>query len=326
MRSLCTARCETIGLMRHFAMFVQSRIRMPLSLYSCSIMAKQALEYPWPFRVLRKLFPVLESLAPSLAKALAVKLFLTPIRFPLKSADREAAKRFQQRKIKIDENDVVVYSKGEGPEVLCLHGWSGQAMQFKAMADRIVSAGFTCVLIDAPGHGQSSGGRTNMFEFADAFKAVWNELEHPVAAIGHSLGAASISYAVAEGMSIPAFATFGAPVVAADILSEFLRRINGSSIISEGIEQRTLIEFGRSFESVTMQHTFKEVHCPVLGIHGVDDIDVPVAHLRVLQSIRPEMEAHVFEGMGHRRILKDERALDVLVPWLQRLPTAKKDQ
>ncbi|MEQ9186827.1 MAG: alpha/beta hydrolase [Cryomorphaceae bacterium] len=261
-----------------------------------------------------------------MAKALAVRLFLTPIKFPLKSADKEAAKRFQQRKIKVGENDVMVYSKGEGPEVLCLHGWSGQSMQFKAMAERIVSAGYTCVLIDAPGHGQSTGGTTNMFEFAEAFGAVWDELDHPVAAIGHSLGAASISYAVAEGMSIPAFASFGAPVVAADIISEFLRRINGSSITSDGIEQRTLSQFGRSFESVTMQHTFKEVQCPVLGIHGVADIDVPVSHLKVLQTIRPDMEAHVFEGMGHRRILKDERTLDVLVTWLQRLPSARKGQ
>jgi len=145
-------------------------------------------------------------------------------------------------------------------------------------------------------------------------------LEHPIAAVGHSLGAASISYAISEGEELPAFATFGAPVVAKDILDEYMRRINGTDRTIQAIRDRTFEEFGRSFESVTMEETFKSVKCPVFGVHGLNDMDVPVRHLDVLTSIHPAMEAHKYEGIGHRRILKDARVMDDFIAWMKALP------
>ncbi len=282
-------------------------------------MARQALEYPWPFRILRTLFPLLESFAPGLAKGIAVRLFLTPISFPMRPADREAALSFEQKRRRIGDHDVVVYGKGEGPEVLCLHGWSGQSMQFRVLANRLMEEGFRCVLIDAPGHGMNKSKKTNLFEFAEVFRAVWSELDRPLAAVGHSLGAASISYAISEGEEVAAFATFGAPVLSQDILDEYMRRINGTDRTIQAIRDRTVEEFGRSFESVTMEETFKSVKCPVFGVHGLNDRDVPVRHLEVLKSIHPNMESHTYEGIGHRRILKDERVLDDFVFWLKGL-------
>ena len=282
------------------------------------IMARQALEYPWPFRFLRMAFPYLEKLVPGFAHSLAIRLFLIPIRFRAKPADLEAAKTFDQYTIKVGEEDLVVYSKGEGPEVLCLHGWSGKAMQFRRIAERLVQEGYRCVLVDAPGHGRSTGGRTSIFEFQAAFNQVFETLQQPVAVVGHSLGAASISLAVHDGTEVPSFAVFGAPVVGEDILQEFRNRVNASESTTDHLKERAIKEFGRTFESVTMQETFKAVNCPCIGFHGVNDLDAPVYHLDVLKEVNPRIETHKYEGVGHRRILKDDVVIDDFIVWLNR--------
>lgn len=280
-------------------------------------MARQALEYPWPFRILRLMFPVLETVLPSGAHALAVRLFLTPIKFPMRDADRKGYDDYKSTTITNDDISFTVYERGEGPAVMCLHGWSGHAMQFRLLADQLVKDGFKVILIDAPAHGRSSGGRSNLFEFASAFKHVLDTLRDPVAVIGHSLGAASISFAISEGVKVPAFISMGAPMIAKDILDEFCRRINGSERTAEGIKQRSIKEFGRTFESVAMESTYAAVKCPTLIIHGKQDLDVPFSHAEHLKGMKPDSQMQLFEEMGHRRILKDEKSLAVVLEWVK---------
>ena len=287
-------------------------------------MARKALEYPLPFRILRTLFPVVERLVPSFAQAIAVRLFLTPIKFGMTAQQRLAISKYEKRLIRVKNRAVMVYERGEGPIIVGLHGWSGRAMQFWVLGDALVAAGYTCVFIDAPAHGESPGKRSNLFEFAETLDAVLNIQENRVLAVmGHSLGAAATSYAISTGVDVPAMITLGAPVVAKDILSDFCRRLNGSSAISESIQAKAVSEFGLTFVEVTMETTFKSVYCPVIGFHGLEDQDVPVYHLDVLSSIRPDMEAHKLTGIGHRRVLKDDRVIEHILAWLRRLDQPK---
>lgn len=317
----CTASREAIGFDNHS--HHQKRIskcssgNKPLSLYE--IMAKRALEYPLPFRILRLAMPLLERSLPSLAGRIAIRLFLSPIKFGFTKGEKEAMDSFRMYERELRGRKIMVYEKGEGREVICVHGWSGRAMQFMVMADAIVASGFKCVTFDGPAHGLSTGRSTTLFEFASVFEAILQVAKAPLAVVGHSLGAAAISYAISQGRSVPAFASFGAPVVGEDILDEFARRINGSAFVKLKIREKAIRQFGKTFDEVTMQHTFRKVSCPVIAFHGSDDMDVPVAHIEVLKAINPQMEAHVLPGMGHRWILKDEGVLLTFTRWLKGL-------
>jgi pimeloyl-ACP methyl ester carboxylesterase len=282
-------------------------------------MARLALEYPLPFRILRRLFPLLQNAAPKMALHIATKLFLTPIRFDMNKAQRSFLKEFEQSSLEVSGRQLMVYKRGKGPKVLCLHGWSGRAMQFASMSDHLVNAGFSVIAIDAPGHGESEGGATNLFEFVEAFQKLI-ESESPIhAVLGHSLGAAAISLAISDGLQVPAFGIFGAPVVAQDILDEFARRINAKPTIFAGIREKAVAKFGRTFDEVAMESTFGKVTCPAIAFHGDQDLDVPLYHMDVLQAINPSLETHTMPGIGHRRILKDERVMEVLINWLKNL-------
>ena len=282
-------------------------------------MAKAKIEYPFSLKLIRSVFPVLETIAPSLAIKWAVQLFLTPFNFGFTSSEKEYLSRFKISDLKLGRFPVRVYEIGKGPSIIFLHGWAGRGMQFHKMAISLADSGYRCLLIDAPAHGASEGKKTNIFEFAEVFNEIKAQKDDMIAAVGHSLGAVSISFAISEGSKVPAFISLGAPVVAKDILSEFADKLNIKSQTIAGIKAKAVSEFSRTFESVAMESTFKKVNCPVLALHGVDDLDVPVYHLDVLKGINSTTDVRRFDGIGHRRVLKDERVIGEIKTWLEGL-------
>jgi len=282
-------------------------------------MAKSKIDYPFSLQLIRSVFPLLEKLAPSLAISWAVRLFLTPFNFGFTPSEKEHLAKFKAKDLELSRFTVRIYEIGNGPTIIFLHGWASRGMQFYKMALNLADAGYHCLLIDGPAHGHSKGKRTNIFEFANVFNEIKGQQNDLVAAVGHSLGAATISLAISEGSDVPAFVSLGAPVVAKDILSEFADKLNITAHTVNGIRAKAVSEFSRTFESVAMESTFKQVHCPVLALHGEDDLDVPVYHLDVLKGINPNIEIMRFTGIGHRRILKDERVIVKMKNWLKEL-------
>jgi len=282
-------------------------------------MAKPKIEYPFSLQIIRSIFPLLEKVAPSLAINWAVRLFLTPFNFGFTPSEKQHLSKFKANDVQLRSFTVRVYEVGNGPTIIFLHGWAGRGMQFYKLALSLADEGYRCILIDGPAHGHSKGKRTNIFEFETVFNEIKDQQNDLVAVVGHSLGAATISLAISEGSDVPAFISLGAPVVAKDILSEFADKLNITAHTVNGIRAKAVSEFSRTFESVAMESTFKQVHCPVLALHGEDDLDVPVYHLDVLKGINPNIEIMRFTGIGHRRILKDERVIVKMKNWLKEL-------
>lgn len=278
-----------------------------------------ASEYPLPLRAIRLVFPLVERFFPGWAGRWAVSLFIRPFRFGFTAREREylAHRPVEQFPIDVAGKRVMVYRMGTGPEVICVHGWAGRAMQFRLIADALVAKGFTFLSFDAWAHGQSKGKSATLFDFADELSVLLRRCKHPVGVIGHSLGAAATSFLISEGGQIPSFVAMGAPVIAQDILDQFCLTINASRAVQIKIRAYTLERFHREFDHVAMEETFKKVHCPVLAIHGESDKAVSIAHLRALTAIRPGIEVLVVPGAGHRSILKDEQTVGRLVEWLQ---------
>lgn len=275
--------------------------------------------YPPVVRFLRVIFPFLERFFPGLARRLAIYLFLTPVRFPYKPAEEELLLTYQRFEGSYRGERFYYYAKGEGPALICLHGWSGRGMQFRKMGEFFVNAGYRFVFIDAPGHGKSEGKRSNLFKFAAAFEEVLSRTPNVAAVVGHSLGAASISYSISRGTQVPAFVVLGAPVIAEDILLTFSRTINASSFVHDAIRKAAVDVFDESFDDVAMQSTFREVKVPVISLHGARDTDVGLEHQDYLKRINPGLTTIRYSDLGHRSILKDVRVFNDMKDWLEGL-------
>ncbi|MDP4686949.1 MAG: alpha/beta hydrolase [Salibacteraceae bacterium] len=278
-----------------------------------------AQKHPFPLNIIRGVFPILEKISPSYANNMAAKLFLTPVRFGFTEKEKEFLPKLKQYTLSQKGKKIMVYSMGEGPVVIGLHGWAGRGIQFRMFAEALAESGYKFITFDAWGHGQSEGKMSSLFEFSEGLDMILNQESNVKVVLAHSLGSAAASYYAAEKGTLPALVTFGAPVVAEDILSSFTDTINASKKIHAGIRQKAIERYNTTFDEVAMENTFKKVSCPVLGLHGLEDKDVPHTHLDVLKSIQPNMDARKYEGIGHRSILKNEKVIEEVMGWINNL-------
>jgi len=57
----------------------------------------------------------------------------------------------------------------------------------------------------------------------------------------------------------------------------------------------------------------QEITCPVMIIHGTDDVMIPAGNAELLRQLMPHAELHLLEGMGHGYNLEAQETADALV-------------
>jgi hypothetical protein len=73
---------------------------------------------------------MLQSLLPNVANKLAIRLFLTPIRFGFTEKEKDVLPKFRQYTLKQNDKSIAVYSIGEGPVIVCVRlVWPSYAIQ-----------------------------------------------------------------------------------------------------------------------------------------------------------------------------------------------------
>jgi pimeloyl-ACP methyl ester carboxylesterase len=55
------------------------------------------------------------------------------------------------------------------------------------------------------------------------------------------------------------------------------------------------------------------ITCPVMIIHGADDITIPAENARMIKQRIPHAELHILEGMGHGYNFEAQEVADALV-------------
>ena len=93
------------------------------------------------------------------------------------------------------------WGKENNKTALLIHGWEGQAGNFAALIKILVDKGYHVVAFDAPSHGRSSIGKTNMFEFSDFLGTQFVKL-NPSLIISHSFGSVNAATVLKRNQSI----------------------------------------------------------------------------------------------------------------------------
>src|SRR5437870_5370277 len=138
---------------------------------------------------------LLDSAAPAAAQRLAFAWFGRPRRRVGRPAI--GAHRFR---LTGDGPELGVWDWGDGPTVLLVHGWNGNAAQLAGLVPPLLRAGYYVAAPDLPAHGASAGTHTNVRAMADALLRLGRRVGPVHAVIAHSLGAAASVIALAEGL------------------------------------------------------------------------------------------------------------------------------
>ena len=137
---------------------------------------------------------------PSLATGAAVWLFTKPRRSLATSDEEELLTHATSSYLAHGNEELNVMAWGNGPTVLCVHGWSSRGLRFLPLIRSLSEVGYRVVVFDAPAHGRSSGSQVDLMEFAEAVHAVAKSIGPIDALVAHSFGAAASLHALERGL------------------------------------------------------------------------------------------------------------------------------
>lgn len=262
---------------------------------------------------------ILEVTSPKLAAKFAMKLFMTPIKYPAPKREQEMETGSVQTMIPVPvvDKSVNVYQYGASEyKVLLVHGWSGRGTQLCSIAEKLLKCGYSTVSFDGPAHGKSTGKISDMTEFIAAIKILEKELGPFEFAIGHSLGGMAVLNAVKQGLGVKKAVTIGSGDVITDIIDDFIEKLGMN--IETGKLMLKLFEkkFGETANDYSAYMAAKEVAIPVLVVHDEEDTDVPVSAAHHIAAHLAHHELMITEGLGHRKILGDSKVIKRITDFL----------
>jgi pimeloyl-ACP methyl ester carboxylesterase len=270
-----------------------------------------------PLWMLRTAFRTVGSLAPGVAARWAEAIFCSPPRREPRPAEEAFLATGNRLTVKSENQDLAVWTWGQGPMILMAHGWGGRAGRFSAIASALVQAQFGVVLFDAPAHGASMGRQASLPQFARALSDVADAVGPVHGLIGHSLGGAAVSLALRDGLHAERAVLLAPPadvVLFSDAFAEHLRiPLRARDVMRQNLETRLRFRF----DELHVPTLAQAMTTPALVIHDREDPDVPYSHGEEIAQAWPGAQLVSTTGLGHRAILRDPNVIHRTVEFLR---------
>jgi pimeloyl-ACP methyl ester carboxylesterase len=268
----------------------------------------------------RSALGALARVAPARAERIALDLFSRPERFGVTRDPVVAGLAAHRFTIETEAGPVVAWDWGQGPTVLLLHGWSGQAAQLSSFVAPLVEAGFHVVAFDQPAHGQSPGQRTTLVGFTRALAAVARRLAPVHGVIAHSLGAAAAVLAVRDGLPLERVVLLAPPADPTPFARGFSRANGLPPARAEGVVDRVRQILAAAAPAHPRPSSAKT---RLLVVHDPQDPEVPFAHAETIAASWPGSRLLPVPGLGHRKLLRDPAIVAAAVAFVaDRRPAA----
>ena len=271
---------------------------------------------PIPVRCFAK---TLELISSRLASFFGIRLFITPVNFPIPKREQYMLKSAQKKRLQIPEikKEIEILSYGYSKKkVLLVHGWSGRSTQLFAFADKLLENGFMVISFDGPAHGKSTGRTTMMPEFLKTIEKINTTFGPFEAAIGHSFGATSLYNAAATFLDIKTFIAIGSGDRISEIISNFAKNLylkeKSAKKIQSGLEKKWVIHLD-DFSSSTVA---KKIKIPVLVVHDKTDGDVPVSCAYRIRQNLEKGSLFITNGLGHTKILRNNEVINKSIKFI----------
>lgn len=209
-----------------------------------------------------------------------------------------------------------VWSWGEGPTVLLVHGWNGRATQLGGFVETLVARGYRVVAFDAIGHGQSPGKFLSLPELATCIQLVADALGEVYGVIAHSLGGAATTFALSRGLRVERAVFISPPSDPREFLAMVSGALGASDEVRSRVKERVERRLGTALEDMRAEMLARSMRTPLLVIHDENDKEVPVRVGRTIANAWPGAELVITEGLGHQRILRAEPVVSKAVSFI----------
>jgi len=204
------------------------------------------------------------------------------------------------------------------PMVVLVHGWSGRGSQMGAFAAPLVAAGFRVLSFDAPGHGQTAGNSTNIFEMRDVLNAIADKIAPIHSLVTHSFGGMVSALALSEGLAVNKAVLISPPAQVEYLINRFSDVMRFPHAVRNNLKARLNKRFGdQTLAQISTMITSRRLeHIPALIIHDQQDHDVPLQQAEKVHANWPDSEFIKTKGLGHKRILYNAEVIETVVGFI----------
>lgn len=230
--------------------------------------------------------------------------------------ERQLLESGRSETIPLGSGNVATWSWGEGPAVLLVHGWGSRGARLGSFVQPLVTAGYTAVAFDAPGHGDSTGRLSSLPQFVQAVLAV-SRAHGPIAAvIAHSMGGAATALAAGRGLDFERAAFLAPSSNPGNYSRRFAEVLGIPAQIRERMEKRFERQFGFRWEEFDVPSRVASFSAPLLVIHDHEDREVSWNDGAVIARAWPGAQLVTTQGLGHTRIVHDPEVVGRVLAFL----------
>ena len=252
---------------------------------------------------------LVERVSPSAAAAVALRAVTYSPRGRVRPAAAGVLAKAKQRDFDCEGYRVRSYHWGESKDyVYLLHGWGSRAADMAAFVQPLLDQGLSVVALDAPGHGASSGWRSNLRLFAAATAILWRDLGPCFGIISHSIGCSAALLALKElqPWPIPNLVLLSPQ----DDPVKSIERMGQALGLAEETQKHFVAKFeeyvGQPVADAHISRIAPQHATNVLVVHDKDDKLVPFSQGRAVAEAIPGATFDGTEGLGHYRVLSSK--------------------
>lgn len=274
----------------------------------------------WKMALGRHLLRQLSEIAPGFAAERLMRRYLTPSRSQPRAEARAVLDRGTPLRLTFGRHRLAAWSWGAGPTVALLHGWGGNAGQLTPFVDSLVTAGFRVVAADAPAHGASPGDLSSLPDLARLVARLALD-EGPLhAVVGHSLGAAAATLAMADGVDVERAVFIAPPVDGERWFHHFAARSGAPAAVTAEAKRRIAQYAGFDWRRLNLAVAIRQnarLNRPLLVLHDQDDRQVPWHAGAMVAQDWPQARLVTTRSLGHNRILRDPYVVEATVAFIR---------
>lgn len=261
--------------------------------------------------------------SPALAGRIALRaFFMTTPRTAVRDADAATDLAARRMRILARDRELTGYEWGSGERtVLLIHGWRGRASQFAPLVRELVAEGFRVVSFDAPAHGRSSGGRTDMRDWLAAAEVLQQSHGPFHAVVGHSMGGLAALTLARSSMPIGLVAVISAVGHPDPYIEEFAKDFGLNDRTAAQVKARFHARLGEDAASASQRYDAVTHPLPaeteLLVVHDRGDQRMPDTDATRLNAAHAGRSRMVrTSGFGHTRVLAAEATLDAVTAFV----------
>ena len=279
-----------------------------------------ALKKQLALKYVRTKFKLLSSISKRKAAVSAFQLFCTPQTRNTKELP-PVFERSEKIEFSFEGNIVRGYRWKHRSQKKCLilHGFESSVVNFENYVMALIEKGYEILAFDAPAHGRSTGKTINVITYKNLVHYIWDHYGPIDAFIAHSFGGLTLCLALEE---IPHSASTKIVLIAPaaetkTAIDNFFKVVKLNDDVRKEFDQLITQIGGKPPGWYSVARAAPHLNAQVLFLQDKDDLMTPLSDVKpIMDKNYPNFQFIISEGLGHRRIYRDNQSLKIIMEFL----------